>query len=106
MGILIIFSIIAILGLIHSCINNNKFTRWLFPIISFLFSMYIIGFMVIYELTHYINKGKNFWDIFDANRIWGMIIIFAILNIPTLIFTIINKYKGKNKRENKLNNCC
>ena len=93
MGILIIISIITIVALIQSYINKNKIAKWLLPTLSFLFSVYIIGFIVIYELTHYINKGKSLWDIFDANRIFGMITIFVVLNIPTIIFLIINRFR-------------
>lgn len=95
MGILIIISIIAIFALIQSYINKNKIAKWLLPTMSFLFSVYIIGFIVIYELTHYINKGKNLWEIFDINRIFGMITIFGVLNIPTIIFLMINRYRRK-----------
>lgn len=95
MGNLIIFLIIAIFAL-YSYINNNKIAKWLLPTLSFLFSMYVIGFMVIYELTHYINKGKVFWEIFDSSRIRGLITVFSVLNIPTIIFLIINRYR-KNK---------
>lgn len=95
MGNLIIISIIAIFAL-YSYINNNKIAKWLLPILSFLFSVYIIGFIVIYELTHYINKGKEFCEIFDSSRILGLITVFSVLNIPTAIFLIINRYR-KNK---------
>ena len=94
MGNLIIISIIAIFAL-YSYINNNKIAKWLLPILSFLFSVYIIGFIFIYELTHYINKGKNLWDIFDAGRRFDLITVFAVLNIPTGIFLIINRYRNK-----------
>ena len=93
MGILIIISIIAIFVLIHSYINKSKIAKWLLPTLSFLFSVYIIGFIVIYELTHYINKGKALWEIFDASRIFGLITVFTVLNIPTVIFLIINRYR-------------
>lgn len=94
MGILIIILIIAIFAL-YLYINNNKIAKWLLPILSLLFSMYIIGFMVTYELTHYINKGKEFWEIFDSSRILGLITVFSVLNIPTVIFLIINRYRKK-----------
>lgn len=96
MGILIIISIIAIFAIIQSYINKNKTAKWLLPTLSFLFSMYIIWFMVTYELTHYINKGKEFWEIFDSSKILGLITVFSFLNIPTAIFMIINRYR-KNK---------
>lgn len=96
MGILIIISIIAIFALIQSYINKNKIAKWILPTLSFLFSIYIIGFIIIYDLTDYINKGKSLWEIFDASRRWGLITVFAVLNIPTVIFIIINRYR-KNK---------
>ena len=93
MGILIIISIIAILALTHSYINKNKIVKWLLPTLFFLFSIYIIWFIVIYDLTDYMNKGKVFWESFDSSRIFGLITVFAVLNIPTVIFLIINKYR-------------
>ena len=96
MGILIIISIIAIFAIIQSYINKNKIAKWILPTLSFLFSIYIIWFMVTYELTHYINKGKALWEIFDASRRRGLITVFVVLNIPTVIFMIINRYR-KNK---------
>ena len=96
MGILIIISIIAIFALIQSYINKNKIAKWILPTLSFLFSIYIIGFIIIYDLTDYINKGKSLWEIFDVSRRWGLITVFAVLNIPTVIFIIINRYR-KNK---------
>lgn len=97
MGNLIIFLIIAIFAL-YSYINNNKIAKWLLPTLSSLFSMYVIGFMVIYDLTDYMNKGKALWEIFDASRIFDLITVFTVLNIPTVIFLIINRYRKINHK--------
>ena len=93
MGNLIIISIMVILVLMHLYINKNKVAKWLLPTLSFLFSIYIIWFMVTFELTNYINKGKELKDIFNSSRIFGLITVWAVLNIPTVIFLIINRYR-------------
>ena len=92
MGNLIMFLIIAIFVL-YLYINNNKFVKWLLPTLSFLFSIYIIWFMITFELTDYINKGKELWEIFNSSRIFDLITVFAVSNIPTVIFLIINRYR-------------
>lgn len=90
MGIIIIISIIAIFGIIQTFLAENKIGKWILPILSVLFSIYIVLFVITFQLTDYMNTGKKLSEIFNFNDILEIIIIFLVFNIPTAVFLIIN----------------
>lgn len=90
MGIIIIVSVIAIFGIIQTFLAENKIGKWILPILSVLFSIYIVLFVITFQLTDYMNTGKKLSEIFNFNDILEIIIIFFVFNIPTAVFLIIN----------------
>lgn len=95
MGIIIIISIIAIFGIIQTFLAENKIGKWILPILSVLFSIYIVLFVITFQLTDYMNTGKKLSEIFNLNDILEIIIIFFVFNIPTAVFLIINNKAGR-----------
>lgn len=103
MGIIIIILIVTIFEKIQIMVAHKKIVKWIQPIIVFLFSVKFMRFCIIFEKYDYMNAGKSISEIFDSGMVIQMIIVFFILNIPTIMFLITNKIVNKRKMENENN---
>lgn len=78
-------------------LSEHKIGKWVLPVLSFLFSLFVMLNLIVFELGDY-REPKNIGlkEIFSATA-WGN---FPVLNIPTIIFILTNvimKRINKNK---------
>lgn len=74
-------------------IANKKIIKWILPILNFIISLFVEINLIIFTM---LNDGKNFFGTIDKE----VVLLFLILNIPTIIYIITNiviKKQKKNK---------
>lgn len=76
-------------------IANKKIIKWILPILNFIISLFVEINLIIFTM---LNDGKNFFQTIDKE----VILLFLILNIPTIVYMITNiviKKQKENKEE-------
>ena len=73
---------------------KSKIKKRILPSLTFLFSIYMTAFLVSFELSDTLGTVEVNWTSVDI----GTLMMFPILNIPTIMFIITNvivKKEGK-----------
>ena len=84
--IYLVLIMIALEILQISC-AESKIKKWILPILSFLLSVYIMIYLISFELANQIGTDRHgLIEVVDIGT-WMMFVIF---NIPTIIFIITN----------------
>lgn len=84
---IILIFLIVVLELIQVSCRKSKIKKWILPILSFLLSVYIMIYLISFQLADQIEiDRKGLSDVVSIDT-WMM---FMILNIPTIIFIITN----------------
>lgn len=83
-------------------LSEHKIGKWVLPTLSFLFSLFIMLNLIVFELGDQIEPKKiGLKEIFTATA-WGNL---PFLNIPTIIFIVTNIIMGKiNNKKKKQDN--
>ena len=94
--------IMLALEIIQISCAESKIKKWILPILSFLFSLFILLNLIVFELgDHTGTRSLGLKEIFSATA-WGNL---PVLNIPTIIFIATNIIMNKiNNRKNRQNN--
>jgi cytochrome bd-type quinol oxidase subunit 2 len=95
MGILFIILIIVLVELIQILNSRFKIRKWILPILFFINSINIILGMFVYE-QHDSPNSK-----IETITLISYILIFIILNIPTLMFIVTNFIVNKKQETNE-----
>ena len=66
---------------------ESKIKKWILPILSFLFSLFIMLNLIVFELGDQIEPKKIGLKEFFSATAWGNL---PVLNIPTIIFIVTN----------------
>ena len=100
MSYIILILIILALELTQISFSKSKIGKWVLPILSFLFSIYMMMFFISFELSDYLDAGEVSLKMIHIGT-WMM---FTVLNIPTIIFIltsiIVNKLSKKKEQNN------
>lgn len=84
---IILILVLLVLELIQSVWAKSKIKKWILPILSFLLSVYIMIYLISFELADQIGTDRHaLIEVVDI----GTWIMFMILNIPTIMFIITN----------------
>ena len=83
---IILILVLLVLELIQIVWAKSKIKKWILPILAFLFSIYMTAFLVLFELSDTLGPVENNWTSADI----GTLMMFPILNIPTIMFIITN----------------
>ena len=84
---IILILVLLVLELIQNVWAKSKIKKWILPILSFLLSVYIMIYLISFELADQIGTDRyGLIEVVDI-RTWVM---FMILNIPTIMFIITN----------------
>ena len=83
---IILILVLLALELIQIACAESKIKKWILPILSFLFSIYMMGFLISFELSDTLGSVENVWDVLSA----GTLMMFPIFNIPTVVFILTN----------------
>ena len=83
---IILILVLLALELIQIVWAKSKIKKWILPILSFLFSLYMTGFLVLFEISDTWGPVENIWNVISV----GTLMNFPIFNIPTLMFIITN----------------
>lgn len=84
---IILILVLLVLELIQIACSKSKITKWILPILSFIFSMCIMIYLIGFELADQtVPKKIGLKEIFSATA-WGNL---PVLNIPTIIFIVTN----------------
>ena len=98
--IILILVLLAFEMIQISC-AESKIKKWILPILSFLFSLFILLNLIVFELGCQTEPKKFGLKEFFSATAWGNL---PVLNIPTIIFIITNiimeKLNNKKKKEN------
>ena len=84
---IILILVLLVLELIQIVWAKSKIKKWILPILSFLLSVYIMIYLISFELANQI--GTDRYGLIEVVDI-GTWIMFMILNIPTIMFIITN----------------
>lgn len=103
MSYIILILVILALELIQISCAESKIKKWILPILSFLFSLFIILNLIVFELGNQIEPKKfGLKEVFSATA-WEN---FHVLNIPTIMFIVTNiaikKIANKKEKQNNL----
>ena len=93
---IILILVLLELELIQIVWAECKIKKWILPILTFLFSIYMMAFFISFELSDTWGPVENKW--YDVSA--GTLMMFPILNIPTLVFIITNVIVKK--KQNKI----
>lgn len=83
---IILILVLLALELIQISCAESKIKKWIFPILSFLFSLYMMGFFISFEISDVLDPVENVWDVVSM----GTLMMFPVLNIPTIMFIVTN----------------
>lgn len=84
---IILILVLLVLELIQIVWAKSKIKKWILPILSFLLSVYIMIYLISFELANQIGTDRHaLIEVVDIGT-WMMFVIF---NIPTIIFIITN----------------
>ena len=99
--IIVILLVIAFEMIQISC-AESKIKKWILPVLSFLFSLFILLNLIVFELgDHTGARSFGLKEFFSATA-WENL---PVLNIPTIIFIATNIIMNKiNNRKNRQNN--
>lgn len=88
--------VLLALELIQIACAESKIKKWILPILSFLFSIYMMLFFISFEISDALGPVENAWDVISI----GTLMMFPVLNIPTIMFIVTNivvkKFRTKN----------
>lgn len=90
---ILIAMIIVLFELIQMLLSKRKIGKYILPVITYMFSLYILVGLIIYD----INESSKYGTFGLSNVISWLWLLF-IFNIPTILFCITNicmKKKGK-----------
>ena len=77
-------------------LSEHKIKKWILPSLSFLFSLFIMLNLIVFELGDQIEPKKiGLKEIFTATA-WGNL---PVLNIPTIIFILTNIIMSKIRKK-------
>ena len=80
---IILILVLLVLELIQIVWAKSKIKKWILPILSFLLSVYIMIYLISFELANQIGTDRHgLIEVVDIGT-WMMFVIF---NIPTIIF--------------------
>ena len=84
---IILILVLLILELIQIVWAKSKIKKWILPILAFSFSIYMMAFLISFELSDTLGTVENNWtSVVDI----GTLMMFLIFNVPTIIFIITN----------------
>ena len=72
--------------LIQIYFAKSKIKKWILPILSFAFSLYVMAFFISFEISDTLGQVENVWSVVS----FGTLMMFPILNIPTIMFLVTN----------------
>ena len=98
---IILILVLLAFEMIHISCAESKIKKWILPILSFLFSLFILLNLIVFELGCQTEPKKIGLKEFFSATAWGNL---PVLNIPTIIFIttniIMEKLNNKKKKEN------
>ena len=98
--IYVVLIMIALEILQISC-AESKIKKWILPILSFLFSLFILLNLIVFELgNHTGTRSIGLKEIFSATA-WENL---PFLNIPTIIFIMTNIITKQIIKKKEINN--
>ena len=83
---IILILVLLALELIQISFAKSKIKKWILPILSFGFSLYVMAFFISFEISDTLGPVENVWSVVSL----GTLMMFPILNIPTMIFVATN----------------
>ena len=83
---IILILVLLALELIQIVWAKYKIKKWILPIIAFLFSLCMMVFLISFEMSDTLGTVKNKWTVVSN----GTLMMFPILNIPTIMFIVTN----------------
>lgn len=90
------FLIFAFFILIQVLVSKRKILKYILPLISFLLVSFIVFQIYVYEIGTYERAGSLHLHINEI-RI-EMLNIFLNMNIPTIVFLLINIVRNRKKK--------
>lgn len=90
------FLIFAFFILIQVLVSKRKILKYILPLISFLLVSFIVFQLYVYEIGTYERAGSLHLHINEI-RI-EMLNIFLNMNIPTIVFLLINIVRNRKKK--------
>lgn len=100
---IILILVMLALELIQISCAESKIKKWILPILSFLFSLFIMLNLIVFELGDQIEPKKfGLKEVFSVTA-WGNL---PVLNIPTIMFVgtniVMKKIANKKEKQNNL----
>ena len=84
---IILILVLLALELIQIGWAKSKIKKWILPILAFSFSIYMMAFLISFELSDTLGPVENNWtSVVDI----GTLMMFLIFNVPTIMFIITN----------------
>ena len=83
---IILILLLILLELIQIIFAKSKTKKWILPILWFGFSLYMLVYFISFEISDTLGPVKNIFDAVSS----GTLMMFPILNIPTLMFFVTN----------------
>lgn len=93
---IILLLVLFVLELLQIACAKSKIKKWILPILSFLFSLYGMGFLIAFEISDTLGPIENIWGVVS----FGTLMMFPILNIPTIMFIVTNAIVKKLSNKN------
>ena len=100
MPYIILILVMLALVLIQIYCAESKIKKWILPILSFLFSLFIMLNLIVFELGCQTEPKEIGLKEFFSATAWGNL---PVLNIQTIIFIIINIIIDKRNRKKQNN---
>ena len=98
---IILIIVMLVLELIQVSSTKYKIRKWILPILSFLFSLFIMLNLIVFELgDHTGTRSIGLKEIFSATA-WENL---PFLNIPTIIFIMTNIITKQIIKKKEINN--
>lgn len=91
---IILILVLLVLELLQILWAKSKNKKWILPILTFLFSLCMMFFLISFEISDTLGTVGNVFEVVS----FGTLMMFPILNIPTIIFIVTNiilKKKGE-----------
>lgn len=92
----LVFLIFAFFILIQVLVSKRKILKYVLPVLSFLLVSFIVFQLYVYEIGIYESAGNLDLHI-DKIRI-EMLRLFLNMNIPTIVFLLINIVRNRKKK--------
>ena len=84
---IVLILVLLALELIQIVCAKSKIKKWILQILAFLFSLLVMGISIAIEINHTApGSEKSKW--YDVSM--GTLMMFSVLNIPTLMFIATN----------------